>query len=91
MIALLVLLASSIPAQYDYPYRGELRLREVPFGMAGPECRRLNPYDTALPNELLGCQFWRGTICVIVYSYRSQEERIEVLRHELAHCNGWRH
>jgi hypothetical protein len=33
-----------------------------------------------------GCQYWVGETCYII---RVPDEQIR--RHELAHCNGWKH
>lgn len=102
LIALLLTTTSALaempPPQYDYPYVGKKELHLVPYGMAGPACRRLNPYDQTVPDRkngryVLGCQFWRVDVCVIVYSHKKSEPemRSNVLRHEMAHCNGWKH
>jgi hypothetical protein len=69
----------------------------VPYGSAAKMCRKLDP-DSGTPDKvdgrpLYGCQFWRETTCVVVYSFDPTRQDAKmtsnVFRHEQAHCNGW--
>lgn len=80
------------PAQYAGPYRGQLTEQQLPVEEVPPTCRALGVSHA----YAWGCS---GMIapghCMIVIpkvgrgvSAFTQEE---IRKHELGHCNGWRH
>ena len=85
------------PPKWDHPFHGKMEKRIVPYGNAAKLCQKLNPEggspDSVDGRPLFGCQFWRGSTCVIVYSFdpkgKDQKMSSNVFRHERAHCNGW--
>jgi hypothetical protein len=75
------------PVEYDYPYKGKLTIERVT-----PE--QLRARCTAATVISLGCAFPSAYSCLILLvddaSIRARGWTRELmLRHEIAHCNGW--
>lgn len=68
------------PARYDHPYRGSLRVLHYPTAKVQKVC-----------HGGLACAFVVEGMCDIVLPIRASEgwTEAEMLRHEIAHCNGW--
>lgn len=89
--ALLVLLAGCLrfvrapPERYDYPFPGEVVVRQLSAADAEQACR----FSQIIPGrEGAGCMWREGPRCVVVIS-ASTPNYAATLRHEVAHCNGW--
>ena len=84
------------PGKYDKPYTGELTVYMMPQWFVPGSCRRLfRKHGLTLPvtRTQKGCAFWTVDTCVVIaisHTYRDITPRA-VLRHEIGHCNGWRH
>jgi len=87
-------LPQNIPSRFDYPYRGQLTVhtikheRQMEF-----YCGKPTPgYFKA------GCAIVRPDECIVyILDAEPREFRMTAaqqaatLRHEIAHCNGWKH
>ena len=88
--ALLASLLSTVPLQpppeYDHAYVGTVFIMRLPKADIGAECGA----DRKEP--VRGCaQVVRG-VCVIKIAMKAKiSNRAMLVRHEIAHCNGWRH
>jgi hypothetical protein len=78
------------PAQFDHPYTGKLTIlkpddyaliRVVCSDAADPIACAFRTYDTTTGETLA---------CVIMLGPAAQNDE-RALRHEIGHCNGWRH
>lgn len=82
------------PEEYDHPYSGlgELRIMEVE---SQDEVRRLCPWTVFPKAGAYGCtSVIPGLGCRVVLAPEADMKRVGVwraliLRHEIAHCNGW--
>lgn len=87
------------PAEYDHPFPGELIEYRVNPGEVARRCSNwLNQKNifkrfVGYASSKRGCAFPRGDKCWIVYidrpAYGTTPEAVR--RHEIGHCNGWRH
>jgi hypothetical protein len=80
------------PAQYDVPWTGELTEQVLPLEEVPPTCNEMGTNN----RYAWGCQRMlapRHCLIVIPKVGRSVSAFLqkEIRRHELAHCNGWRH
>lgn len=78
----------SPPEPYDGQYTGQLTVVRVPQAKVVEMCREL---IEGVTEKQKGCAVWRGNSCHVVIIdriYRGSRP-IDVLRHELGHCNGW--
>src|SRR5262245_13351965 len=78
------------PPQYDRPYHGQLTVERV--GSIA-ELFRLCPNGVKQP---IGCAFPNGNSCRIYLVPDSviraaNSTLARIMRHEIAHCNGWKH
>lgn len=82
------------PPQYDAPYTGALQIEYVERGETHKRC-----FAAGMPfGYIHACAFRSpdGSFCRIVFPkedpagfMKKWDERL--MRHELGHCNGWRH
>jgi len=68
------------------PYTGPLVRIERPLWQTGQICRSLG---IETDRTIYGCQVWGQGGCLEIIA--SGQQREQVIRHEDAHCNGWRH
>lgn len=87
LAVLLTLVSILAPPSNMLPYTGPLVRIERPLWQVGQICRALGveEYD----RTIYGCQTWGEGGCLEVIA--RTPERVQVIRHEDAHCNGWRH
>jgi len=83
VISLVAILA---PPSNMLPYTGPLVRIERPLWQVGQICRALGDPENG---TIYGCQTWGIGGCLEVIA--TTPERNQVIRHEDAHCNGWRH
>lgn len=79
------------PAEFDYPYAGTLFEDVLPIAQVDAECRRLT--GTTRKKLIRGCAVKYPGGCLIVYPdvpVKGVDSR-DIRRHEIAHCNGWKH
>ena len=74
------------PAQYDHAYPGQVFMMRLPKADIRAEC------GSTRKEPVRGCaQVVRG-VCVIKIAMKAKiSNRAMLVRHEIAHCNGWRH
>lgn len=91
-VALLVLLAGCSPtlppARYDRPFRGHIIVQDLP----GPEANMIcEAHKNSRSGSVAGCSFLelRGTVCHVIINRHAHYDRAKLIRHEVAHCNGW--
>lgn len=75
------------PPEYDYPYKGKLVVQTVTLEQLREQCS----VATAMS---LGCAFPSANSCRIIlideyYIAARGWTKELMMRHELAHCNGW--
>ncbi|MGQ0740946.1 MAG: hypothetical protein ACT4OG_01435 [Alphaproteobacteria bacterium] len=78
------------PSNYDRPYPGLLRVVTLPYWTVSKRCG-VRPYDG---HRAEACAFRGPNTCLIVLpevAEVGEEEAALLLRHEIAHCNGWPH
>jgi hypothetical protein len=74
-------------------YRGELQVISTSLADVEFRCHTQfgNPVRTG--DLALGCQWWNGSLCVIIIPEIkdpvSPELQRRVILHELGHCSGW--
>ena len=76
------------PAQYDHAYAGEVDLRQISRANVWKECSR----DGAVKmrRDVAGCARVQEGVCIIHLAMKTRRAPLEaILRHEIAHCNGW--
>jgi len=81
------------PQELDHKYDGKLEIEHLPEKAIYAKCA-----PAAKPNRSppIACARRYGENCWIWIMHRDDIERLGwnydfVMRHELAHCNGWRH
>jgi len=86
------------PVEYEHPYDGELILRREDEPTVRKRClHQMIPGNVALACSQRWsienkCQVWIVTDDVIALHAEPRGWTYEmILRHELGHCNGWRH
>jgi hypothetical protein len=89
------------PPEFDHPYHGKLYIsgENEPTRMAafcGFPDKEFYPSGQVRIRMVYGCAQPRGNECMIIMPKRKWLEYHgvdydETLRHEIAHCNGWRH
>jgi hypothetical protein len=91
------------PPEWDYPFPGKLYISaENDFAQMivgcnfPPETTRMIHGCAAVPGTYArGIGFIRGNECMILLAKRELVEQYydydETIRHEIAHCHGWRH
>ena len=73
------------PAQYDHEYKGPLFHWDVHIDVIRTMCKGKNT---------IACAHRKNGTCVVLMADRlraTPEKRAAIWRHEMAHCNGWRH
>lgn len=84
-----------IPWQYDYPYRGNLTIHYVAPQDTHEVCGAKDNPSIGKGLYVQACAFVWDDKCKIVLPYNvgaySKNHYQYILRHEIAHCNGWRH
>ena len=92
LVALLLLLPSPSlariplipPPEYDYPYDGVVHVEVVDRDNIQRECGG--------PPNIAGCAWVDNDICYVIIAGKTLRASVEdILRHEIAHCNGWEH
>ena len=68
------------PPRFVHPYMGHLEVRYVPYEVANDIC----PFSQGARGW--GCAIVRDGSCLVILVDGASED---VLRHEVAHCNGW--
>ncbi len=72
------------PPQYDYPYQGEVVINYV----LSPD--EMNRRCYGVGRQIIACAFTGDGHCtILIWSQVASEQRPTLIRHELAHCNGW--
>lgn len=85
------------PPPYDEPYTGWLNVVIVPRDEVNAKCKELSNGFSSLRNYGIGCAFVAAprSFCTIVIPEIgpnvTADLQAAVNRHELGHCNGWRH
>lgn len=69
------------PLRYNHPYPGKLYLYKLPFDQVQAACKQTS--------QVYGCARRNDKECVVYISNNTNMTVSSLLRHELAHCNGW--
>lgn len=81
------------PWQYDYPYRGQLTVKELLPHEVHDECTRGFPAPKG--RLVMACALLARdeSECIVILPINigqfSHKEMRLLVRHEIAHCNGW--
>ena len=78
------------PAEFVHPYPGPFEEWSLPIREVRKNCVKFLGHRA---REARGCAVYRGMKCLIIYPntpYRGIDP-LDIRRHELAHCNGWKH
>lgn len=76
------------PARYDHPFTGALIVHRIDRSNVWAECSRNG--EQAMRKDAAGCAFHEGTTCTIYLATKTRRAPLDaILRHEIAHCNGW--
>ena len=82
------------PKEFDYPYEGELTVNRLSRKQIQMQCWSARSTSTTM---LLACsRAYTSTRCEVWMMAKDDLDQLGwsddiVMRHELAHCNGWRH
>ena len=76
------------PARYDRPFRGHILVQDLPGHEANTICQA---HKTSRSGSVAGCSFLggKGTVCHVIINRHALYDRAALIRHEVAHCNGW--
>ena len=78
------------PAQYDHPYAGELTVHMVERSNVWRECSENGRYKVR--RDAAGCAIFAPGRCTVYLATKTRRAPLDaILRHEIAHCNGWSH
>lgn len=83
-----------IPWQYNYPYRGKITMEELLPHEVHVKCGGKTPFTASGP-FIIACAIndftlsWCHLILPVNIGIYTDEEMVYIVRHELAHCNGW--
>ncbi len=78
------------PKKYDHPYYGLVTIFKFDKDNISKECSAV--YNKPVRRDAAGCQFFDDKGCDIYLALKTKRAQVhEVLRHEIAHCNGWKH
>lgn len=88
--------APPIPVEYDHPYYGELSVLRFPPSEVHFHCGgKPEDFNTFGRGRVIACAFFMSkTRCHVnlpVDGVYTEREMRYIERHEIAHCNGWRH
>lgn len=85
-IALATVVVEMPPARYDHP-------PEMPIEIRFVSTDRINDICTTFEVETYSCAppYFQPAACVIYMDERFRSQQLILIRHEQAHCNGWRH
>jgi hypothetical protein len=79
------------PERFDHPYPGDVQINLMDSLFVGKECREWS--GAPAPSDAAGCAWVAddsARTCVVVIAARTKKAPIEaIIRHEIAHCNGW--
>jgi hypothetical protein len=79
------------PERFDHPYPGDVQINLMDSRFVGKKCREWCAGRS--PADAVGCAWVAddsARTCVVVIAARTKKAPIEaILRHEIAHCNGW--
>jgi hypothetical protein len=72
------------PPDFDFPFPGETFVSIIERAHVQPECGGAA--------NVAGCAWTDGETCWIVIAGETlRASLVDILRHEIAHCNGWEH
>jgi hypothetical protein len=78
------------PAEFVHPYPGQLEIVQVDRNNVWKECSADGYFPT--PPDVAGCAQEHEGTCLIFIAAKTKRAPIDaILRHEIAHCNGWKH
>jgi len=73
------------PKQYDHPYKGELHVYYADEFNMKAQC-----FAPENGNKVWGCAFvWPKSCDVWILNSEDADSQAQIMRHEIAHCNGW--
>ena len=76
------------PARFDFPYTGKLTLHKIDKPDVWLQCSDMG--REVVRHDAAGCAIVGDGECTIYLATKTRRAPVaEVLRHELAHCNGW--
>lgn len=79
------------PERFDHPYPGDVQINLMDSRFVGRECREWS--GGPAPSDAAGCAWVAddsARTCVVVIAARTKKAPIaDIIRHEIAHCNGW--
>ena len=76
------------PARFDHPYAGDVDLRQISRANVWKECSRNGAVK--MRRDVAGCSRVEAGACIIHLAMKTRRAPLqEILRHEIAHCNGW--
>lgn len=80
-------IATPPPERYDFPYKGELTIVRVHRLEANRLC---DSQRTTVFGNVGACAILHSASrCTIIINVDSVMTETSLLRHEVAHCNGW--
>lgn len=76
------------PARFDHPFAGQLIIHKIARSNVWAECSHDGAH--AMRKDAAGCAFLDGDTCTIYLATKTRRAPVAaILRHEIAHCNGW--
>jgi hypothetical protein len=76
------------PAEYNHPYTGELTVHLIDRANVWRECSENGRHKVR--RDAAGCAELDGDTCTVYLAKRTRRAPLDaILRHEIAHCNGW--
>ena len=91
---LLTAFATLPPNEYDRPVSIQVKISTIPYMEVDKVCSWPMRSEEAMGGRIEGCARVYNSVCYIVMPavdgvFMTKEKHKRLLKHELAHCNGW--
>ncbi|NJM83747.1 MAG: hypothetical protein HC844_15960 [Tabrizicola sp.] len=76
------------PSRFDHPYPGPMVIYQIDRANAWHECSGGGRFEAR--RDVAGCGVVHEGTCMIWVALKTKRAGVaDILRHEVAHCNGW--
>ncbi|OYW31673.1 MAG: hypothetical protein B7Z45_10140 [Azorhizobium sp. 12-66-6] len=91
---MLTAFATRPPGEFDKPVRIQTKISTIPYMEVDKVCSWPMRSEEAMGGRIEGCARVYNAVCYVVLSaidgvFMTRGKYARLLKHELAHCNGW--